>query len=211
MKLSEKIFSAFMAIALILKFMNIPGASVLLIFSMFFLSIIYYPFGFAFLNGIRFRDMFKKASYKGLSTKRIVFAIGAGIAMSAACVGITFRFQHWPGGNPELIISCIPLAATVVICLLRRNGELFYKRMLVRSCIWLLLGATMLAIPGVTLLRLQYRNYPAYLKAREAHMKDPDNRELYENEQMEYYRMTLDSASFKAQEEGLRRSLKWGH
>ena len=84
MKLLEKILGVIIVIALIMKFAFIVGSNVLIVMAISLLSVIYYPMGFAFFNGIRLREILKKASYKGLSTWRILGAIGAGMALGWA-------------------------------------------------------------------------------------------------------------------------------
>jgi len=76
----EKILGVTVLISLIFKFALIPGGSFLLVLSLFILSCLYYPLGFALLNQIAFTKILKKDSYKGLTAFKIIGSIGAGMA-----------------------------------------------------------------------------------------------------------------------------------
>ncbi len=89
MKLTEKIFATLSLIGLTLNLLNIPGGTLLMIFSISMLSIIYMYFGFAFFNGIRLRHIFKKEAYKGVGVWRILGSIGTGITLSILLINVS--------------------------------------------------------------------------------------------------------------------------
>ncbi len=201
MKRSEKILAFVIAFALFLKFMNIPGGSALLVWASFFLGVIYYPFGFAFLNGIPLRNIFTKSSYNGLSPFRIAASIGTSMAMSALCFGLLYRFQYWPGGNNLLLAGTVPLLAALVIAYRKKSGELFYRMVITRGAVLVSLGIVLLLTPPSVIERIQYRHYPRYLEARKMLRADPGNLELQKKEELEFMRMTLDPTAFAQWEE----------
>lgn len=205
MKLTEKVLILLIVLALLMKFLNIPGGGVLLSFSGMLLYVLYFFLAFAFLNGIRLRRIFNRSSYQGLSALRVISTIGTGIAMASVWGGILFRFQFWPGASPMLLCGLLMLLVITCIAFFRLNGEPFYRRILIRSCVLIVCGGIMASIPSETLSRIQYRNYPDYLAAREALMKDPENKMLQHKEELEYLRMTLDSADFALFEENMNR------
>ena len=189
----EKILGIIVVIGLILKFTLIPGGGILLTLSLMTLACLYYPLGFALLNRIGFKQIFKKESYKGLSALRIIGAIGAGIAFSAICVGILFKLQHWTGANINLIAGLIPTLIVLVIALikyLKAKGE-FYIGILKRIAIIGTLGLLFICISDLTIAKIQFRNHPDYIKAYEMYLDNPQDEDLRQKLHIEYLKATM--------------------
>jgi len=199
MKLLEKVLGVIIVIALIMKFAFIVGSNVLIVMAISLLSVIYYPMGFAFFNGIRLRDILKKASYKGLSTWRILGAIGAGMALSNLLVGILFSIMHYPGAG-FMLYSSIFIAAIILgivsVKYLKTKSE-FYKRILIRIAIIGGIALLLALIPSMAITKLQYRNYPAYIEARQYWIDHPNDEEAYKRQIIEYNRVILPPQEFE--------------
>ena len=199
MKLLEKILGVIIVIALIMKFAFIMGANILIVFAMSLLSVIYYPMGFAFFNGIRLRHVFKKTSYKGLNTWRIIGAIGAGMALSNLLIGILFKIMHYPVASLMLysgIFTTVIILGISSVKYLKTKNE-FYKRILIRIAIIGGVALLLAIIPSMTITKLQYRNYPDYIEARQYWINHPNDEDAYNRQMIEYNRAVLPPLEFE--------------
>lgn len=199
MKLTEKIAAIVVLTALLFKFFLIPGGGVLVTFALTFLAILYYPLGFALLSGIRLRKIFKKESYFGKTPVQILIAIGAGMAFSVLCCGILFRLQNWPGAMVQLYTGL----ASVGVVLLGTGVQHFVKSspaikgLFIRSVILFFFGL-MIALPSdLMLVKVQFRNHPAYIRAFEKYQQNPQDEKLQKNLQLEYYRATAPAEDYE--------------
>ena len=52
-------------------------------------------------------------------------------------------------------------------------------------------------LPSLTLDRIQYRNYPEYIKAYEEYLENPENEELRNKMELEFNRATMSEEDFK--------------
>ncbi|MBK8807421.1 MAG: hypothetical protein IPO21_12565 [Bacteroidales bacterium] len=96
MKKGEIIIAGLSIIALGLNLLFIQGGGILTVLTLLTLSMLYMYFSFALFNNIELRKIFKKDSYKGISSNRIFGAVGAGLALSMTTIGLLFKFQSWP-------------------------------------------------------------------------------------------------------------------
>lgn len=119
MKKAEIILVGVAIISTIFRIMHLIGAHFLTVLSFTFLSCLYFYFSFAIFNGIRFRDIFKKASYQGISALRIIGAIVTGIAISMAIVGMEFRIMRWPGASIMLMVGGLVLCLLTVTAIIK--------------------------------------------------------------------------------------------
>ena len=149
MKKAEIILALLALISLLMKLTEIPLGGLLFLFSMLILSLLYYPFGFAFFNNIRLQDIFKKESYKGISKGRIFGAIGAGIGLSTVIVGIIFSVMHYPSAGFNLVMGLVLTIIVLGIALFKNSKQSneFYHIIFIRIAI--------LGTFGVILLFLQ--------------------------------------------------------
>lgn len=198
MKLTEKILAALCLLALVLKFMLLPGGSVLFVVAIQLLACIYFVLGFALFNGIRLRNIFKRESYAGISAMRITAAVAMGLALSVACVGITFKVMMWPGAGIMLLegVFTIVILLSIMIVKYVRGKSRFYRDALIRCGI---IGAVTLALyitPSSSLVKWQYRNYPGYIHAYEQYSLDPGNDSLADNLELERMRIILSPGEF---------------
>ena len=187
MKNLEKILLVIAAVALAMKFFFIPGNGFLLILSITIVALIYYPLGFAFFNGIRLRHIFKKASYSNAPTRRIIGAVGAGMVLSVLAMGILFDFQDYPGASIQQLTGMMFGLIVLTRSLIKYTGahDLYYKRIIIRLTVAIVIALPLYLIPEIELVKLQYRNHPDYIEAYERYSQDLYNdslRVLMENE-----------------------------
>ncbi len=208
MKKFEKILGIVILISLIMKFSFIIGGDILTILSISLLILIYYPFGFAFFNQIRLRRVFKKDSYKGISGLRIIGAIGVGMGLSAICLGILFKLQHWPGSNINLLAGLVTTMIVLIIALIKyyKCKDNYYKRIFKRIAIIGGLGLLLTVLPELTLEKIQFHNHPDYIKAYEKHLNNPESKELKEKLDLEYKKATMTEKEFEIYQEYFERN-----
>jgi hypothetical protein len=191
MKLTEKILGLLALIGIILIIATIPGGNTLTILGLGILSMIYCYFGFAFFNGIRARDIFKKSSYAGIKAIRIVGAIAAGMLLSTVVIGIMFKIMMWAGASAMLLIGFLPILIISIISVIKYSGnkDLYYKRILVRAIIFGGVALFLFLLPSDTILKIRYRCCPDYVNAVIAASNDPDNEALQQKAQEEEDKM----------------------
>lgn len=179
MRITELVLAALFFIALLMYLFLIPGYAILLILSMASLSCMYFYFGFALFNGIRLRKIFKKESYLGVSTWRIVGAVCTGIALSLLLMGILFKLLRWPGAAINLL-AAFCLVPIVIISIVRyfKNHSVFYLRIFKRLAVFVSLGLFLFFTPQSAIVDFRYRNYPAYKEALKNSMAHPDDEAL---------------------------------
>jgi len=193
MKTFEKIFWIIFVIGIIFKLKLWPFGATFITISLFPLYFFYLFFGFAFFNKIKLRNIFKKDSYKEISVLRIIGSIGAGIGLSAICIGILFKLMFWPEGDLRLYAGLIPTFTIAIIALVKffRSKSDFYKPILLRITIIGALGLPLCFVSDLEIVKFEYRNYPDYVKAYEIYLEDPQNEEANKQLEKAYNRVRL--------------------
>jgi hypothetical protein len=166
MKKAEIILGIIAFIALILKFLSITGNGLLTVLSLMSLSLIYTLFSFALFNNIRFRHIFKKESYSGISPKKLIGTIGLGFAFSAITNGVLFKFQAWPGFEIQLQTGLILTLIILIIANVAKSKSQesnFYKGIFTRIIIIGGVGLLTLLTPNDELMQFLHRNNPELL------------------------------------------------
>jgi len=191
MKKGEIILATISIISLGLNLLLIPGGGILTVLTLSTLSMVYFYFGFALFNDIRLRKIFKKDSYKDISSLRILGAVGAGLALSTTIIGLMFKFQSWPGADNNLIAGLLGLVIVTIIGVLKymQNKSDYYTRILKRVAIFGGLGLVIILTPKTSWIELKYRNYPDYVNAVKKSMADPDNKVLQDKADEERQKM----------------------
>lgn len=197
MKKGELILIAIALVALLLNILLIPGGGVLTVLSLSSLSMIYFYFGFALFNDIPLRKVFKKESYKEVSSARTVGAVGAGMALSMTIIGIMFKFQAWPGSELNLLVGLLGLVVVLIVGLIKcsKNKSEYYTRIFKRAAIFGGLGLILILTPRTSWIDFRYRNYPDYATALKNSIADPNNDELHNKVEEEWQKMYLQRDS----------------
>lgn len=205
MRLLEKLLFAGVLVSTALVFLLIPPGEELTMLFALALAALYYPFGFLLLNQIRLRDAYKKSSYENLTGGKITLSVVVGIALSIVCIGALFKLMSLPGANEMLMIGTIATVSfsVVLAVLLFSKKGVNNKYILVRTVIASVIGGFLFFTSGLTLVKLQYRNHPAYIEAFAKYAADPKNEELWKQKQLEYYRVRLTEEEFKEYEQEL--------
>jgi len=206
----EKIILILAFIGLIIKFTLLPMSSTLFALSVSFLSLLYWPMGFALLNRIGFRQIFKKDSYQGLSSLRIIGSIGTGMALSALCLGILFKLLNFPGGNSILIIGLVTVFTAVIPVLIKlmKTKEEFYAGLMKRIVVFGCMGIVALCLSVLAITKIRYHNYPEYIKAYELYLQNPQDMANTKKLDMEYKRATMSKIEFEDYQSILKKTEK---
>ena len=182
MKKFELIVGLIAILGIVLKLLHIPGSGVLTALTLSTLSMFYYVFSFALFNGIRIRDIFKKASYKDTNAKRIIGAIGLGFALSAITIGGLFKLQFWPGATIQLMAGLVTTGLILLIAVIFyfRSKADYYKGVFKRIAIYGGLGFILYITPTATIVDIYYGDNPDYAEFYKKVLADPENIELRE-------------------------------
>jgi len=150
MKKLEMILIAGAVVGLLMALLDIPLTS--LIVSLFFLALalLYLYLGFALFNNVRFRNIFKAESFKGLGPWRIAIAIGTGIALSTLTVGFMFSILDYPMAETILIYGIVLAVIMIILALIQnaREKHPFYRNIILRCLIFLILAVVFLLLPA---------------------------------------------------------------
>ena len=133
----------------------------------------------------------KKESYKELSTFRIVGTIGTGIALSVTTIGLMFKFQSLPGASFNLGVGLLGLIIVTIIGIVkyRKSKSDYYIKIIIRTAILGGIGLILMLTPKASWIEFKYRNQPEYVEAIKKAMADPENKELWENVEVEKQKM----------------------
>jgi len=150
MKKLEMILIIGAIIGILMALFNIPLDS--LIVSVFFitLSSLYFYLGFALLNNIPLRKIFKADSYKGIGPWKILIAIGTGLTLSILTIGFMFSVLKYPMAMTFLVVGIV-LAAIIIILAMIKNvqeKDQFYRNIILRSIAFLIIAVVFLLLPG---------------------------------------------------------------
>lgn len=168
-----------------MKVMNLPYSTLLITFSTLLLSLLYLTFGFALLNGIRFRKIFKPEGYKNVSILRIFAGIALGFILSIVLIYSLFKLQFWPYGQQGLQLSLIMLAVVIVVIAIFyfMGRKQFLKTNRVRLLIIGALSFTLYMTSSDSLVDLYYSDNPEYAKEFKESLENPNK------EKPEYYNL----------------------
>lgn len=164
----------------VLSFIGVVGTSAIFIIVAGILSSIYFYFSFAMFNNIRLKDIFKKSSYKGVKSLRVIGAIAVGMQLSIVILALLFKLMRWPGTIAMATMGGLGLGIIFIISLLKyvKNKSGFYVNILKRVVPYLAVVAGIFFIPQHAILEYKYKDNPEYINAVKAADKDPENKEL---------------------------------
>ena len=97
--------------------------------------------------------------------------------LSISIIGILFKLMFWPGSGPMLIIGATVavLLAAVAVILFARSTDLlknYYKSLLIRTVVVLVLSLVCLLMPNSVLINHYYSNEP---ELKELYLKQQEN------------------------------------
>lgn len=188
MRKTENILGLTLLAGLIMKFTFMPGVGLIITISVLSIAIMYYFLGFALFNQIQLSKIFNRDSYKGISKLRILGAVGAGIGLSMICNGVLFKVQNWPSGLSSLDLG---LGLTSIVFLISvykfiKTRSRFYILIFKRTAVIGILGLILFFTPDLSIIKLQFRNYPDYINAYEQFANNPKDVTLKQKLDTEY-------------------------
>jgi hypothetical protein len=180
MRKAEIILLIVSVIAILMNILHFPFGGLLSVLCLSILAMIYFYFGIALFNDIKFRYALKKDSYKFTSSRKIWGAIATGVALCMTIIGIMFKIQSWPGAELNLWPGLIALFIISIIAAVKfaKDRTWYYKRIFLRIAIFGTVGIGVAIIPPITWLEMRYKDYPDYVEALKKSMEDPQNEEL---------------------------------
>lgn len=148
---TELILTLTFILSIILKLFHLPGGSLILIFSLITLGVIYFPFGFYFFQ----EGMMKK--------KHTILSILIGFFLTFLVLSILFKLQYWVGAKLFFNIGIFPnvLALLLVIYLTTKSKthlKKFYTNMIIRLSFFLILSITLNSLSFENIRKIQYGN-----------------------------------------------------
>lgn len=174
MKKAEIVFAVLIGIGFLLKLMHWPYASETITFGALFLAILYFGFGFALLNNIRLRAVFKSESYKGISKLRLIGGIGTGFVFSMLVVYSLFKLQFWPLADIGLSQGLMLLGFIIGIVLVFHfmNRKQFLQHNYARFAIIGGLGLLIYSVSYDQFVDLYYGSDPEYSEEFKKSLKE---------------------------------------
>jgi hypothetical protein len=179
MKKTELVSIAIVIISLVVKFTILPNSWILFILSFLLIPVIYMHFGFALFNNLRFRDIFIAENFKGISRKRIIGAVGAGLALSISIMGIMEKVLSWQGASVFLVIGLL-VVTVISLIKIENSADKYYYNILKRVGIYGAICLFLIAIPNKTMLNWKYPDNPEYVNAILEAKAKPNQPELWD-------------------------------
>ena len=191
MKKAELFLVILSVITIVLRLFHFNNSGVLTVIFFSLLSLFYFYFSFAFFNDLGFRQMLKKVSFEGIPLSRIVGAVGTGLALSVAIIGILFKLQSYPGADAQLIIGAVTLGVVALVAAFkyRKSSESYYSIILKRVIVIGGFTIFLIVIPAKNWLGFQYPNNPEYVEALLKAQADPKNESLWDEVDVEREKM----------------------
>lgn len=178
--IGEIILTITLILLSMLSIMGIVGTSAITIIVAGILSSIYFYFSFAMFNNISLKNIFKKSSYKGIKSVRIIGAIAVGIQLSIIVLALLFKLMMWPGDKAMAVIGGIGLVIILLISLIKytRNKSDFYFNILKRIVPYLIVVIGLIYTPRYAVLEYKNKGYNNYIEAVKAADENPENKAL---------------------------------
>jgi len=130
------------------------GAAAIAIIVAGSLSSTYFYFSFAMFNNVRLKYIFKKSSYIGIKSKRIIGAIAVGVQLSIIVLALLFKLMMWTGAEAMAFMGGVDLVIILLISLIKyaKNKTDFYSYILKRIVPYIAVVLILLFIPKYAVL-----------------------------------------------------------
>lgn len=180
---TEKTLAGIFLIALTLRLLNASGGTLLLILSLLTISMLYFWVGFYFFSD------------KTIKQQNLSFSIVGGIFLAFVPIGLLFKILFWPGALTTLGFGLIATLVLLIICIttMNKKEELkkYYNNYLMRLSFWFIIGVIFYITPPSTLIKIQYREDPEFVRLKTKVIENPDNLEYFN--EWENYQQKSDS------------------
>lgn len=146
MKKLEIILIIGAVIGLFMTLLDVPQYTLVVSVSFLGLGLLYFYLGFALFNNIRFRKIFISESYKGIGSRRLGTAIGAGVSLSIITMGIMFTLLSYP--MARTLLTCGSGLAVIILILalvknIREKND-FYTSIFLRCLVGIIAASALL-------------------------------------------------------------------
>jgi hypothetical protein len=96
------------------------------------------------------------------------------------------------------LIGLISTSIVLVIALIKflKSKSNYYTRIFKRIAIIGGFGLILFVVPELSIIKLQYKNHPLYIKAYEEYLKSPQSLEAKDNLDIEYHRAKMSKEEF---------------
>ncbi len=180
MRKLEIILTILPLIGILFRILHLPGADILVLIPFTLLAFIYFYFGFALFNGIRFREVFKKSTYSKIEELNIPFGAAAGVALSIGVLGISFKLVSLPGALILLMLGAIGLIIITSIAWVKKEtrSDNVFQKVIKRSIPFGLVCVFLLSVPTRTWLTWRFPNNSEYVDSIMEYKADPENEGL---------------------------------
>ena len=177
-----ELFLIFVAIVCIYLHSDlVVGAGALLVITLSILSMFYQFFGFALLNGIGLRKLFRKKTYQDTSAMSFVGAAVTGfMVLSIAPLALLFNFMSYSGASEMITIGMAALIVTNAVALIiwlvkkAKNCLLILKRTVPFT---LALIVFVIHTPEEWNM-FRHRNYPGAYELHQQMMQHPEDMDI---------------------------------
>lgn len=117
----EKILAVLFGIGLLLHVLRLDGGAIITLLGGMALSILYWPLGFALLNGVRGRELFSGAAYRHRTAGQFILAAILSLLLATAIIGTVFYVLRWDGAYFLRFVAGIGLVLTLAMVLALRQ------------------------------------------------------------------------------------------
>ena len=183
MKKAEKILIVLFIIGQVFRLMYLQGGEILSLVSAAALGFLYLFFGFALLNDVRFRALFKKKTYAELTRNDILLSLFAGAALFIAVTGGVFKLQFYGGADLLVDLAFVLLVAALVMTLIFyfSDNRVHFKRSLERLIPYCTVMLVLVVTPISALIDIYYRDYPEQAKELKEAFEESQLEELMQH------------------------------
>ena len=179
----EKTLGSVSILGMALTLFNVSIGPTLAVFSIIFLIPLYFFFGFALLNEIRFRHILRSSSNSNIGAHKMVAGVLIGILFSVIIAATIFKFQYWRGNhitNPLgvyclILLLALPLISTYAY---KAKKAFFSTGIVVRTVLIGSVGAVILLTPNAGWVKFRYDQFPDYGSAVEQFENNPNTKAL---------------------------------
>lgn len=181
MKILEKILWLLFVVGCTLRFFQIPGGSMLLMLTSLLLAVVYMLLGFALINGVKLKTVFKAGGFKGITTMQILIAVFAGISFGFLVLGASYRLLMYSGAMELLMSGFLFAFPAMIMAMVSRFKNKYpqYREFILRFSFIACLGLASMLMSDSTIVSFNYSySHPIYVELYKAREKYPDNVEL---------------------------------
>ncbi len=166
----ERILIVMFFLSVVMRLLHWQGGDIIMTVALFGLSVTYFGFGFYVLGE------------PGYRRNMLLISIIAGILLSTVPLGILFRLMYWPLSKTQVMFggmfSLIILVVAFILNVSTDNPEhmrSFYKKLMIRSTVLLVVSSILFFVSRAQLLRIEYWDDAKMAALKTRYYRFPDN------------------------------------